>query len=77
MNEEEVVNTVTFPLMPAELWMLWHCESGSWVLSVDDAPGAPSYLVAFGEADAIGAAKHQADLWGLECIPIRVKGGTS
>ena len=69
----EILNDVPTrkPEIPAELWMLW--EGSGWVVSVDEAPGGPTYLVAFSEADADSAAAHQEETFGVECVPVRVK----
>lgn len=64
-------DVLSMPTIPAELWMLW---SGSgWVLSIDDAPGGETHLVAFSEQEAIAAAEHQKALYVDDCIAVRVK----
>jgi hypothetical protein len=57
--------------LPPELWMLWRGEG--WVVSLDDAPGGETYLVATSEREARIAAEYQNDMYELNCIPVRVK----
>lgn len=65
------------PEIPNELWMFWVGSDGKrpghWVVSVDDAPGGQTYLVAFTEAEAKTAATYQEDTYECPCTPIRVK----
>jgi len=60
--------------IPGELWMLQH-ESGRWCLAADNADhlGGQTYLVAFSEAEAVAAAKHQDEFNDYPCLPVRVK----
>jgi hypothetical protein len=72
--------TITAPPIPDELWLLWNPDDDTsdphppcWVVSVDDAPGGRTYLTAFTEAEAVAAAGHQAELYCVNCVPVRVK----
>ncbi len=59
--------------LPEELWMLWNPKGGVWVVSIDDAPDGPTYLVAFGQPEAEAAAKHQEDYYGVDgCVAVWV-----
>jgi hypothetical protein len=65
--------------VPAELWMLWlyGCDDGDfkpgWVVTDDDAPRGPTYMVALSEEHAKAAATYQEELYGILCRPVRVK----
>jgi hypothetical protein len=73
MSLDDAKAILVFPDPPAELWMLWLPESEAWVVSVDDAPGGPTYLASLGEEEAKAAAEHQEYLYGIRCVPVRVK----
>lgn len=69
------------PPVPAELWGLWNDASAAvpsgqgrfWVPSIDDAPHGGTILVAMSEAEAVFAAIHQNESYGLNCRPVRIK----
>jgi hypothetical protein len=71
--------TTETPTAPAELWMLWHpgddeLKSGpGWCKAIDNPRGGENFLVCLSEADAIAAAKHQAETFFIDCTPVRVK----
>jgi hypothetical protein len=65
------------PYSPAELWMLWidgemGC-AGTFVVAMDDHPGAVNYLACMNESDARVAADYQNELYDFDCYPVRVK----
>lgn len=57
--------------IPSALWMLWN--GSGWVVSADDAPGGETFLVATSEREAIEAANYQDHVYGVNCVPVRVK----
>lgn len=64
--------------IPDEIWGLWQevpgtCGDGYWIVSVDDAPSGPTYLVSFTEDEAEAAARHQNETYSLSCCPVRIK----
>jgi hypothetical protein len=65
------------PEPPAELWMLWNPpgdgDEGSWVPTIDDAPGGETFMTCLDRDSAQKAAAYQNDMYDLFCIPIRVK----
>jgi hypothetical protein len=73
MNTDEASYVLSVPTIPAELWGLWGGKT--WVNSVDDAPGGRTILVAMSEREAVAAAEHQERLYGVTCIPVRLKQG--
>ena len=60
-----------FPDIPRELWMLWNGKR--WVVSSDDAPGGETFLVSTSENEAKEASDYQNRMYGLNCVPVRVK----
>jgi hypothetical protein len=64
---------LVFPDPPSELWMLWLPETETWVVSVDDAPGGPTYLASLREEEALAAAEHQEYMYGIRCVPVKDK----
>jgi hypothetical protein len=60
-----------YPSIPHELWMLW--DGSGWVVSADDAPGGETYLVAFTQKEAKESSDYQEQMYGLTCVPVRVK----
>lgn len=68
----------TVPPIPDQLWMFWlpngEDQHAGWLVTNDDAPQGPTYLVAFSESDARNAALHQENTYDLENVtPVRVK----
>lgn len=79
MSTQET-ETVPMPVAPGELWMLWKIGrvdnddfTPEWCKALDDPRGGENHLVCLSEADAIAAAQHQLNSWGLVCRPVRVK----
>jgi hypothetical protein len=65
-------------IIPDQLWLLWSDNpdrpgQGHWVPTNDDAPGGPTFLLSFGEAESLAAADHQLNTYGVACRPVRVK----
>jgi hypothetical protein len=67
----DVAARLATPRIPAELWMLW--DGGGWVRSIDEARGGPTYLAARSKGEAEKAAVHQSELFGVDCVAVRVK----
>jgi hypothetical protein len=64
--------------IPAEVWLLWSDNPdmpghGHWLVTFDDAPGGPTFLASFSEAEARRAAEHQFETYGIWGRPVRVK----
>jgi len=64
--------------VPAEVWVLW-CDNpdkpghGHWMPTFDDAPGGPTFLASFSEAESRRAADHQFESYGVHGRPVRIK----
>lgn len=58
---------------PKELWLLYVGGEPPWLTSVDDAPYGETFLWARTKAEAIAAAKHQLESYGVNCVPFKVE----
>jgi hypothetical protein len=63
--------TAMMPPDVAELWLLWGGDS--FIGSIDDARDGRTVLACFSRDEALAAAKHQNELYDLDCFPVRVK----
>lgn len=66
-------DTIKAPPVPDELWMLWVIDSSKYLVSIDEARGGTTYLIAFSKTEAEEAARHQFEQYFVESIPVRVK----
>ena len=62
-------NRSTKPLLPRSVWMLWLPNENEFMPAMDQhlLGCCPT------QAEAYKAAKHQMDIYGIECTPVKVK----